>query len=214
MRTIETDADVIEGLAHLCACDPVLLQARKAVDAVPLRRSAAGFKGLTRIVMGQQLSVHAADAIATRLEARLDPFTPQRLLRMRDSTLRTCGLSGPKIRAMRSIARALDDEHLNLDALPAMPPEEAISHLTAVKGIGPWTAEIYLLFCVGHADIFPAGDLALRVAWQDLAQLGARPSPRELAETALNWRPWRGVAARLLWSYYRAAKQGRSGAPL
>lgn len=214
MRTIETDADVIEGLAHLCAYDPVLLQARKAVDAVRLRRSAAGFKGLSRIVMGQQLSVHAADAIATRLEARLDPFTPKKLLRMREATLRTCGLSGPKIRAMRSIAQALDERQLDLEALPEMAPEDAISHMTCVKGIGPWTAEIYLLFCVGHADIFPAGDLALQVAWQDLAQLDARPSSRELAATASNWRPWRGVAARLLWSYYRVAKQGRSSAPL
>lgn len=214
MKIIETDKDIGEGLAHLLGCDPVLKSTYAAAGAVPLRRNKAGFSGLARIVMGQQLSVTAADAVSRRLEARINPFTPQKVLRVREATLRDCGLSGPKIRAMRAIAQALDEKSLKLEDLPSMAPDEAMAHMMQVKGIGPWTAEIYLMFCIGHADIFPAGDLALQVAWQHAAGLNTRPDARMLAGIAQRWQPWRGVAARLLWSYYRAIKQGRSVAPL
>jgi len=123
------------------------------------------------------------------------------------------GLSAPKIRTLKAIAKAIDRGELDLPALVKKPADEAHAVLTAVHGIGPWTADIYLLFCLGHADTWPAGDLALQEATRLLLALKTRPTSKEMGPLAELWRPWRGAAACMLWTYYRTAKQ-RDGAPI
>jgi DNA-3-methyladenine glycosylase II len=129
------------------------------------------------------------------------------VLRARTARLQRIGLSAPKIRTLKAIAKAIDSGALELDSLAALPADEAHRRLTAVHGIGPWTADIYLLFCLGHADAWPAGDLALQEAMRLAFTLAARPSAKETLPLAERWRPWRGAAACLLWAYYRALKK-------
>ena len=206
MRVIETDADIDEGLAWLARRDRRLRKVIKVAGPVPLRRRSAGFVGLSHIVVAQQLSVASAAAIWSRLEAALPDFAAAAMLAARDDDLRAAGLSGPKIRTLRAVAAACRDG-LDLDRLASLPGEEAHRRLTEIKGIGPWTADIYLLFCLGHADIFPAGDLALRNAVADALERDAPIPVDELTSMAERWSPWRGVAARLFWAYYRVTRQ-------
>ena len=180
----------------------------------PLRLREPGFEGLAAIIVSQQVSTASAGAIFGRLRAALAPFAAETLAGATDDMLRGCGLSIQKIRALRAIAVAVGDGSLPLDALAAMPAEEAVARLVAVKGIGPWTADIFLLFCLGHADAWPAGDLALQEAARLALKLDARPGTADLHRIGDRWRPYRGVAARLLWGYYRAAKQNREGMSL
>jgi DNA-3-methyladenine glycosylase II len=180
----------------------------EATGLPPLRRSAPDFRGLALIVVSQQVSTASAEAIARRLEAELGAVTAQTVLAASEEALRRAGLSGPKIRALRAAAGA----GVDLAGLGALPPEEAHATLTAIPGIGPWTADLYLMVCVGHADVFAPGDLALQESARLALGLEARPSARELDRLALRWSPWRAVAARLLWAYYRLLK-ARPGAP-
>lgn len=179
----------------------------------PLRKRADGFAGLASIVVSQQLSTASAKAIWGRLEAALDPLDHAAILRARTPKLARAGLSAPKIRTLKAIAKAIDRGDLDLKALVEMPADDAHQALTAVHGIGPWTADIYLLFCLGHADAWPAGDLALQEAARLLFELNARPTTKEMQPLAEPWRPWRGAAACMLWTYYRFTKQ-RDGAPI
>jgi DNA-3-methyladenine glycosylase II len=179
----------------------------------PLRKRADGFAGLASIVVSQQLSTASARAIWGRLETAFDPFDHGAVLRARTPKLARAGLSAPKIRTLKAIAKAINSGELNLPALVDMPADDAHRTLTAVHGIGPWTADIYLLFCLGHADAWPAGDLALQEAARLLFKLKARPTTKEMQPLADAWRPFRGAAAYLLWTYYRATKQ-RDGAPV
>jgi DNA-3-methyladenine glycosylase II len=178
-----------------------------------LRRRADGFAGLASIVVSQQVSTASAKAIWGRLAAALDPLDHTAVLRARSLKLARAGLSAPKIRTLKAIAKAIDRGELDLFTLTDMSADEAHAALTAVHGIGPWTADIYLLFCLGHADTWPAGDLALQEATKLLLALKARPTTKEMGPLAESWRPWRGAAACLLWAYYRTAKQ-RDGAPI
>jgi DNA-3-methyladenine glycosylase II len=208
---IHTEADLDSALAGLIATDPRWREALAAAGRPRLRRRPDGFAGLASIVVSQQLSTASAKAIWDRLETALDPFSPQAMRRARAPKLARAGLSAPKIRALKEIARAIDRGDLDLAALGALPADEAHGRLTAIHGIGPWTADIYLLFCLGHADAWPAGDLALQEAARLLLGLRARPSSKEMGPLAETWRPWRGAAACMLWTYYRVAKQ-REGA--
>jgi DNA-3-methyladenine glycosylase II len=212
MRTIESEADIGEGLAWLARRDRRLKKVIKVAGEVPLRRRQNGFAGLARIVIGQQVSTASAEAIWGRFAAAFPDGAADDIPMAGDDTLRAIGLSGAKMRTLRAVAAAVRDG-LDLEALAELPAEEAHGRLIAIKGIGPWTADIYLLFCLGHADIFPAGDLALRNAVADA--FGAEPPlpVDELAETATRWSPWRGVAARLFWAYYRARRQ-RAAVPV
>ncbi len=178
-----------------------------------MRKRADGYAGLASIVVSQQLSTASARAIWGRLEARLNPVDHSAVLKARAPTLARVGLSAPKIRALKEIAKAIARGELDLPALADMPADAAHQALTAVHGIGPWTADIYLLFCLGHADAWPAGDLALQEAARLLFKLKARPTTKEMHPLAESWHPWRGAAAYMLWTYYRAAKQ-REGAPM
>jgi DNA-3-methyladenine glycosylase II len=203
---IDTAADIAAGLEVLLAADPRLVEVAAAAGPLPLRRRPGGFAGIAGIVVSQQLSTASAAAIWGRLAAAYDPFTPQRLLKARADRLAGLGLSRPKIRALKEIARAIVGGSLDCDALPHMEADAAHAALCAVHGIGPWTADIYLLFCLGHADAWPAGDLALQEGARLAFALHERPTAKETVALAQPWRPWRGVAARLLWAYYRAVK--------
>jgi DNA-3-methyladenine glycosylase II len=206
-RLIDTEADISAGLAILLAADTRLAAVAEAAGPLPLRRRPGGFAGIAGIVVSQQLSTASAAAIWGRLATAYDPFTPQRLLKARADRLASLGLSRPKIRALKEIARAIVGGSLDCDALPHMDAEAAHAALCAVHGVGPWTADIYLLFCLGHADAWPAGDLALQEGARLAFALPERPTAKETLALAEPWRPWRGVAARLLWAYYRTVKQ-------
>lgn len=204
--TIETEGDIESGMAALSALDPIWAAICGKSGCPPLRRREGGFAGLAGIVVSQQLSVASANAIWTKVAGTIDPLTPERFLAASDDTLRLAGLSRPKQRTLRAVAAAVVGGTLELDGLHGQSPEDIHAHMTAVSGIGPWTADIYLLFCLGHADAFAAGDLALQEAVKIGFNLAARPTAKELAAMAQAWRPWRGVAARVLWAYYAVVK--------
>src|SRR5437588_4845831 len=210
---IHTEADLDFALASVAEADPRLRHALSRAGRPPLRRRPDGFSGLASIVVSQQLSTASAKAIWTRLNQAFDPFDHAAVLRARSQRLARAGLSAPKIRTLKAIAKAIDRGELDLPALVEKPADEAHAALTVVHGIGPWTADIYLLFCLGHADTWPAGDLALQEGARLLLALKTRPSAKEMGPLAESWRPWRGAAACMLWSYYRATKQ-RDGAPI
>lgn len=204
---LHTQSELDAALAKLVLADPRLAAVLAKAGRPALRRRAAGFAGLCAIVVSQQLSTASAGAIWGRMQAAFDPFHHDAVRRARTDRLARIGLSAPKIRTMKAIGTALAKGAINLEALAHMPAEEAHAALTALHGVGPWTADIYLLFCLGHADAWPAGDLALQEAARLAFGLRSRPDARRLARIAEAWRPWRGVAAHLLWNYYRIVKQ-------
>lgn len=212
-KRIECDDDVRAGIKALRRRCELIRQAHDASGHPPLRRRPGGFEGLVRIVNGQQLSVASANAIHARLVSALAPLSAAAVAAASDDSLRASGLSRPKIKTVRAIAAAVE-AGLDLDHLAELPQSEAIARLTAVPGIGPWTAEIYLMFCVGHADVFASGDLALQLAAQWLMRLEKRPGPRELAAIAERWKPHRAVAARVLWAYYAVMKNHGPAVPI
>jgi DNA-3-methyladenine glycosylase II len=213
MTILDSEAVLNEGLGALQRRDPVMARIIAEGAVPPLRKRDPGFEGLCRIIVSQQLSTASANAIWARIEARFPALSPAKIAAAADEDLRGAGLSAPKIRTLRAIAAAIEAGALPLDALQDRPADEAHGLMTAVKGIGPWTADIYLLFCLGHPDAFPAGDLALQEAARAAYVLEARPRDMEFLALAERWRPWRGVAAKVLWAYYRIAK-AREGAPL
>jgi DNA-3-methyladenine glycosylase II len=210
---LNSDAALERGLRALTRRDPLMKRLVGLGARPPLRKRDPGFQGLAGIIVSQQLSVASAGAIWSRLLARFPGLSPDDIAGAPDDELRAVGLSAPKIRTLRAIAAAIAESRLPLEKLGELEADEAHALLTGVKGIGPWTADIYLLFCLGHADAFPAGDLALQEAARLAADLEVRPSDKELLTMAERWRPWRGVAAKVLWAYYRIAK-AREGAPV
>jgi DNA-3-methyladenine glycosylase II len=204
---IHTETDLDTALAGLTAADPRMVEVMAIAGRPLLRRRPDGFAGLASIVVAQQLSTASAKAILGRLTAAFDPLDHTAILKARRDKLARIGLSAPKIRTLKAIAKAIADGALNLPALVNLAADAAHSTLTAVHGIGPWTADIYLLFCLGHADAWPAGDLALQEAARLVFALEKRPTPKDMGPLAEQWRPWRGAAACLLWTYYRVTKQ-------
>lgn len=201
-RIIETPNCVAEGAAYLAGIEPRFAQALDLTGPLPLRRRKDGFEALLGAIVSQQVSVAAADAIWGRLKAvRLTG--PRKVLQASEEELRACGLSRQKIR----YAKALAGAGIPFEALRAVPTPVVVETLVAVPGIGIWTAEIYAMFSLGRADVFAPGDLALQESARILFDLDARPGERALREMAAPWAPWRAVAARLLWSYYRVVKE-------
>lgn len=201
-RIIQSDACVAEGAADLSARFPKLAQAYALTGPLPLRLRPDGFAELLSAIISQQVSVASANAIWARMKAaRLTG--PRRIARAGEDELRSVGLSRQKIRYARELAGA----GINYKELREMPTEAVIKRLVMVPGIGAWTAEIYAMFSLGRADVFAPGDLALQEAVKILFDLPERPKEREFREMAKDWAPWRSVAARLLWSYYKHAKQ-------
>lgn len=209
MRRIATLEDIAEGLDALCKSDERLHGVREAAGGVPLRLHPPGFASLAAVVVSQQVSTASAAAIHARFSALFDPLTPQAVLLAGDEMFRQAGLSRPKQKALIAIAKAIE-EGLDLERIVELEGETAMALLTAVPGIGPWTAEVYLLTAAGHPDVFPAKDVALQAAVHQALGLESRPDDKALAVLAESWSPWRAVAARLFWAYYRAVK-GRDG---
>jgi DNA-3-methyladenine glycosylase II len=204
---LHTDTDLQAGLAQLILADPRLAPVAEKAGAFSLRRREAGFAGLCAIVCGQQLSTAAAATIRNRLFAAFEPFHHDTVRRARADKLKRLGLSAPKIKSIREIGKAVAQGRIDLNAVGNMDADVAHAALTALHGVGPWTADIYLLFCIGHADAFPSGDLAVQEAARIALNLRKRPDAKRLAKIAQAWRPWRGVAAHLLWAYYHAVKK-------
>ena len=202
MARIETDADVARGAAWLCVAEPRFATALEQIGPLPLRLAPDGFSALFNKIVSQQVSVASAAAIWGRVQAAgLDDAAAVRAAT--DDQLKAVGLSRPKMK----YARALAEARIDYVALRDASDDEVIATLTAVSGIGVWTAQVYAMFSLGRPDLFAPGDLALQEAARILFDLPARPTPRELEKMAQAWSPWRAVAARLLFTYYRHAKQ-------
>ena len=200
-RVIQGHDCLAEGAAWLASREPRFASALQEVGPLPLRLRPDGFASLLDAIVSQQVSVAAADAIWGRLKAaRLTG--PRNVARASEEELRACGLSRQKVR----YAKALATSGINYTGLRVLPTDDLIARLVEVPGIGPWTAEIYAMFSLGRADVFAPGDLALQEATRVLFDLSERPKERQLRLMAEDWSPWRGVAARLLWAYYRVAK--------
>jgi DNA-3-methyladenine glycosylase II len=204
---LNSQADLEDAVHALLRQDPRLKPVFELTGMPALRRREPGFAGLAHIVTGQQLSTASASAIWARVSAAFDPFDPEKLRKARADRLGRLGLSAAKIKTLKSIARELAAERLNLDVLANEDADVAHNTLTALHGIGPWTADVYLLFCLGHGDAWPAGDLAVQEAVKIGLGLKTRPTPKEVAPLAEPWRPLRGAAAHLWWSYYRVLKK-------
>jgi DNA-3-methyladenine glycosylase II len=211
---IESAADIRAGVRALRRNCCAIRRMHDATGDPPLRRRPPGFEGLARIVVGQQLSTASAGAIWHRLGLAVEPLRTDVLLGASEDTLRSTGLSRTKIKTLRAIATAQAHEGLDFEQLAAVSDAAVHAALTRVPGVGPWTADIFLMFCLGRRDAFAAGDLALQVATQHALGLTGRPAAHELLQLAERWRPWRGVAARLLWAYYGLVKASRSNAPV
>ena len=190
----------------LAGRDPDLAAVVGKFGLPPLWAREPGFPTLLHIILEQQVSLASARAAHDRLHAAAAPLTPETFLALGDAVLKTVGFSRQKTRYGRLLAHAILEGRLDLDGLKALDDAAVRSTLTAITGIGPWTADIYLLMALGRPDAWPHGDLALAKAAQAVKRLSGRPSYEELAEIAEAWRPWRAVAARILWHHYLADK--------
>ncbi|MFW8565965.1 DNA-3-methyladenine glycosylase family protein [Orrella sp. 11846] len=202
MSNIHDQQVVDEHLAQVLRQDPRLVAVSRIAGPLEPRIHPPGFEGLARVVCGQQLSVASARAIWTRFQERGDTSRdPQAYLETWDTALEGVGLSRSKLMTLQGVAQAIVDGELDLQHVNTLPIEQAMSTLTQYKGIGPWTAEIYLMFCAGHPDVFPVGDLALRKAVAHAFAL-KDSSPAALKPIVEQWAPWRTVCALMFWRYY------------
>jgi DNA-3-methyladenine glycosylase II len=203
----ETQDDLEDAMQTLVKQDPRLKPILALTGMPALRQREPGFAGLAHIVCGQQLSTASAAAIWARLSAAFDPLDHDAIRKARTDRLGRLGLSAAKIKTLKFIAKELAADRLNLDVLANEDVDAAHNTLTALHGIGPWTADIYLLFCLGHGDAWPAGDLAVQEAVKIGLGLKERPTAKQMAPLAEPWRPLRGAAAHLWWAYYRVLKK-------
>lgn len=199
---IRTQDDLDQALAALVAADPQLVPVARRAGPLPLRAMPTGLRGFAATIIGQQVSRASAAAIFARFEREVDLDDPLSILRANEAAFRRAGLSAAKHRTMLAIAEAIRDGRLDFTRINEAPAETAVAEMVAVRGIGRWTAESYLLFSLGHRDVFPAGDLALQVAVADALGHEARLREKPLQTLAERWRPGRAVAARLFWAYY------------
>src|ERR1700759_2037100 len=203
---LNSQGDLEDAIRALVKHDKRLKPILDVTGMPALRRREPGFVGLAHIVTGQQLSTASAAAIWGRLTAAFDPFDQHAVRRARADRLGRLGLSAAKIKTLKNLARELATDRINLDVLAEENADAAHHTLTALHGIGPWTADVYLLFCLRHADAWPAGDIAVQEAVKVGLGLAARPDAKQMAPLAEPWRPLRGVAAHLWWSYYHVLK--------
>jgi len=200
-RLIATEADVAEGAAWLAGVEPRFAAALIQTGPLPLRLAPDGFAALFNKIVSQQVSVASARAIWGRVEAA-GLLTPQAVRAASEDDLKAVGLSRPKMKYARALALA----DIDYEALRHATDTQVIETLTAVSGIGVWTAQVYAMFNLGRPNVFAPGDLALQESARMLFALDARPTPKQLEQMAQAWSPWRAVAARLLFTYYRIAK--------
>ncbi len=208
-RSVLTEKTLAEGLRVLTARDAHLARIARVYGPPPLWARAAGFPTLVHIILEQQVSLASARAAFDRLQAAASPLTPERLLAFSDRSLRTIGFSRQKTTYCRHLADAVMRRQLKLAALARMEDRRVREELMKIKGIGLWTADIYLLMALRRPDTWPVGDLALAAAMQRVKRLASRPTPERLERLGQAWRPWRAVAARLLWHYYLSAAPTR-----
>ena len=209
-----TSEALARQLRALLRRNPELRPIAKRAGSFDIRLTPAGFSGLARVICGQQLSVASARAIWSRFEALPGALDPVAYLALSETEVRATGFSAGKYRTVRVIAEAIVAGELDLMRVDAMSGEGATAHLTAHKGIGPWTAEIYLMFCTGHPDIFPVGDLALRKAVGHALGMEQTPTEKELTALSAKWAPYRHAAALLFWKYYAAVMRKTAGTAL
>jgi DNA-3-methyladenine glycosylase II len=191
---------------ELAARDRLLANIHATYGDPPLWQRASGFRTLVHIILEQQVSLSSAKSMLLRLETAVQPFTPERFLEVGDEHLRRLGVTRQKSAYVLHLSDEIVRGELNFRRLARLSNDEALVTLTRIKGIGLWSANIYLLMAMRRADIWPAGDLALAVAIHELKNLKKRPSPEELEAFAERWRPHRAVAARMLWQYYLGRK--------
>ncbi len=208
---VKTERQLEAAAAMLAEQCRIMARILKRNGLPPLRNFPADFSGLAKIIVGQQLSAQSAAAIWTRVEQALSPFTPDAMLARSDNDLKLLGLSNGKIRTLKALSRAVLEDGLDFQTLNIADEHIIIERLTAVHGIGPWTADIYLLFALARRDAFAPGDLALQLAVQHHFKLKRRPTAEELERIAERWRPARAVAARLLWADYAFARRALLG---
>ncbi len=194
-----------DGITELGRMDPDFAGIEPRAGPLPWRRRDPGFPGLLRTICGQMISNQAAAAIWGRLSSLPGALDPAGLLALDDDALRGAGLSRPKVSHVRALASAVAEGRLDLPALRAAPDAEAIAAIAAIPGLGPWTAQVHLLFGFERPDVFPPGDVALAAGVAHLKNLPERPKPKALVEMATAWSPWRSLAARLLWHHWRHA---------
>ena len=202
-----TQKSLAVAARELAARDEMLAGIHATYGDPPLWRRASGFTTLVHIILEQQVSLKSAKAMLVRLEAAVEPFTPERFLELGDAHLRRLGVTRQKSAYLLDLSAAIVNGDLSFTRLARMSDDEARLTLTRIKGIGAWSADVYLLMAMRRADIWPAGDLALAVAMKELKGLAARPAPLELERLAEQWRPHRAVAARMLWQYYLGKKK-------
>ena len=208
------DASMATALAALRLADPLVMPSLiERIGHPALRLRPAGFAGLAAIVVAQQVSTASAAAIFGRLESALTPLDAASMMAASDAVLQGCGLSRGKIKTLRIIACAVADGSLSLPGLACGAAADARSRLIAIPGIGPWTADVFMLFCLGYPDAWPAGDLALQEGARLLLGLSTRPTMQEMSAIGARWQPNRGAAAYLLWAFYRLSRS-RDGQPL
>jgi len=205
MARPKEDRDLLQrALAHLGRADTDFARAIEEVGPPPPRSRPAGFLGLLHVIVAQQVSTHAAKAISARLDQALTEKTPEAFLELTDADLRAIGFSRQKVVYGRDLAAAFLDGRLSMPRLRRQSDDDVIAAITSVKGLGVWSAEVFLLFSLRRPDVLPAHDLGLIVAAQRMKRLKERPSPQELHAIAEPWRPYRSYAARMLWHYYHA----------
>src|SRR5947207_4855204 len=204
---LQSQSDLEDAIHALVSQHKRLRPVCERTGMPALRQREPGFAGLAHIVCGQQLSTASAAAIWGRISTAFDPFDHHAVRKARADRLGRLGLSAAKIKTLKLLARELAEERLNLDVLANEDADAAHNTLTAHHGIGPWTADVYLLFCLGHGDAWPAGDLAVQEAVKIGLGLKTRPTAKQMAALAEPWRPLRGAAAHLWWSYYRVLRK-------
>ncbi len=198
----------VRELAKSC---PVMAVAYGAVGAPEWRKRAGGYAGVARIITFQQVSTTAAAAIWGRVEARLGRITHTAVLETSEADLRACGLSRPKVAHLKSVANAVEDGALDFRRISRKPDDAAREELVAINGIGPWTADVYLMFCLGRTDVFPHADIGLSEAYRMITGETQRHPPKDFLHIGERWRPYRGVAAHMLWAYINAERNRQKG---
>ena len=209
MTRLDVFGDTSDACAALAKKDAALARALAAIECPHIRRRPGGFEALFRIIVEQQVSVPSAQAIWARCQAGMDCADPDHALRHGEEGLKGFGLSGPKARYVTALAQSWSAGELDAKTLAALGDAEASAALQKIKGVGPWTAAIYLLFCEGRADIWPPGDVALLGAYAAARRRGPKPEMKFLDARAAKWAPYRGVAAHILWTFY-AHLRGRA----
>ena len=205
--TFLTERNLKSDLRALARGDGHVAAALERFGYPALRRRPPGFETLLRAIVFQQISIHAAGAIWKRIEAAVTPLTASAYCAVGDGVLRVCGLSRQKLAYARSLAELVASGEVPLEALDAMADEEAIGRLVKIKGVGRWTAQVYLMFALGRRDMWPADDLGLIVGMQRLKSLRKRPDRKRMLKLGEAWRPRRSAAAHLLWHYFHKTQE-------